>query len=106
MDTEKELKERIAALQAEIEKLDAELHEKNIVLVSAINLIALMYPLTQLGGKLPRKLKEVCDEYTNLARLVVDWYTAPEDSGFSEETLALQNEAKRLSETPESSWLP
>ena len=44
--------------------------------------------------------------YVKLARLVVDWYTAPEDTGFSEETLALQNEAKRLSETPESSWLP
>jgi hypothetical protein len=106
MDTEKELTERVAALQAELEKLDAALHERNMVLVSAVNLIALMYPLTQLGGKLPRKLKEVCDEYVKLARLVVDWYTAPEDSGFSEETLALQNEAKRLSETPEIGWLP
>ena len=51
------------------------------------------------------ELEKLRAAYIKLTRLVVDWYTAPEDTGFSEETLALQNEAKRLSETPESSWL-
>ena len=40
-----------------------------------------------------------------LARLVVDWYTAPPDDGFSPETQALQDKARWLSETPESAWL-
>lgn len=31
-----------------------------------------------------------------LERLIMNWYIAPPDSGFSEETLALQDEAKRL----------
>jgi len=50
-------------------------------------------------------LKNVVDEYLKLARLVVDWYTAPPDDGFSPETQALQDKARWLSETPESAWL-
>ena len=50
-------------------------------------------------------LNNVVDEYLKLARLVVDWYTAPPDDGFSPETQALQDKARWLSETPESAWL-
>ena len=56
--------------------------------------------------KLKARIAVLESEYQKLANLVADWYLAPEDTGFSPETLALQNKARWLSETPVSAWLP
>lgn len=45
---------------------------------------------------LRRRVAELEARVAELESLIMNWYTAPEDYGFSEETLALQDEAKRL----------